>query len=122
MGYRKQQAKKNAYIRRWTLSLPDGYLYVGSEDWFAWLEENDAFYVENTGYEWAVATYTARKEWRSGTAHWYAYSRVAGKLHKRYMGQTDALTYEKIVRTAADMPTTKITVKPSVYPTVYKTE
>lgn len=74
----------------------------------AWLESHDAFYVEDMG-EWdAHASFTARKEIRSGTAHWYAYTRVLGTLYKRYIGQTDMVTCRRLICVSRDIPTTKV--------------
>jgi len=47
---------------------------------------------------------TLRKEIRSGTAFWYAYRRVGGKLFKKFVGQSDRVTTEKIVKVAQSLP------------------
>jgi len=49
---------------------------------------------------------TLRKEIRSGRAHWYAYRRVLGKLHKRYVGASENVTEEKLLKVAQAMPST----------------
>lgn len=53
---------------------------------------------------------TLRKEVRSGTAHWYAYRRVLGKLHKRYIGISEKVTQSRLLEVCRAMPTTKIAV------------
>jgi len=53
---------------------------------------------------------TLRKEVRSGNSHWYAYRRVLGKLHKRYVGSSEKVTQIRLVEICRAMPTTKIAV------------
>lgn len=53
---------------------------------------------------------TLRKKVRSGTAHWYAYRRVLGKLHKRYVGISEKVTQDCLIKVCRAMPTTKIAV------------
>lgn len=47
---------------------------------------------------------TLRREIRSGRGIWYAYRRVFGKLHKRYVGTDDAITTLRILEVAALLP------------------
>lgn len=47
---------------------------------------------------------TMRREVRSGRGYWYAYRRVFGKLHKKYMGQDDQITQSLILKVAQKMP------------------
>lgn len=47
---------------------------------------------------------TLRREIRSGRGYWYAYRRVFGKLHKRYVGQDDEITEELLLNIAQKMP------------------
>ena len=49
---------------------------------------------------------TLRREIRSGRGHWYAYRRVLGKLHKRYVGTDENVTQERLVAIARAMPST----------------
>src|SRR5437764_4658520 len=55
----------------------------------SWLKMIDAFHMETaSGY-----TLTARKETKQrGTAYWYAYKRVDGKLQKKYLGDGNKIT------------------------------
>jgi hypothetical protein len=74
-----------------TIELPSGKtVEVGSKLWYGWLEhpETKSFRV-NDG-----EGYTARKETAKG--YWYAYRKVEGKLHKRYIGVSEALTVERL--------------------------
>jgi chromosome segregation ATPase len=59
----------------------------------AWLEVNDSFRYERIG---AKKGYTARKETKMGGDYWYGYRKVAGKLHKRYIGKTAELSIAKL--------------------------
>lgn len=47
---------------------------------------------------------TLRREVRSGAGYWYAYRRVLGKLHKRYVGQDEQITEELLLKIAQKMP------------------
>jgi hypothetical protein len=47
---------------------------------------------------------TLRREIRSGRGHWYAYRRVAGKLHKRYVGTDENVTQHRLLEIAQKMP------------------
>lgn len=47
---------------------------------------------------------TLRREIRSGRGYWYAYRRVLGKLHKRYVGQDEELTEKLLLTIAQKMP------------------
>lgn len=51
---------------------------------------------------------TLRKEYRSGKGHWYAYRRVLGKLHKKYVGSSENVTQTSLLKICQAMPTTKI--------------
>lgn len=53
---------------------------------------------------------TLRREIRSSKGHWYAYRRSAGKLHKRYVGDDESVTEERLIQVARHMPTTKLGV------------
>jgi len=54
---------------------------------------------------------TLRAEKRSGVIHWYAYRRVLGVLHKRYVGQSDRLTAARLIEICRVMPTTKVSIR-----------
>jgi hypothetical protein len=58
-----------------------------------WLGLIDAFhFCSSTGH-----TLTVRKEKKQrGSAYWYAYKRVGGTLHKRYLGETSKLDLETL--------------------------
>lgn len=53
---------------------------------------------------------TIRKELRSGVGHWYAYRRVLGVLHKKYVGDSSKVTQQRLLEVCKAMPTTKIAV------------
>jgi len=62
---------------------------VGSSRWYAWLAEHQSFRYESNEH----APYTVRKE-KSG--FWYGYRKVAGKLHKCYIGLTCRMTAKRL--------------------------
>lgn len=47
---------------------------------------------------------TLRKERRAGRWYWYAYRRIYGKLHKRYVGETEQITEERLLKIAQALP------------------
>ena len=59
----------------------------------AWLESIASFRFEPTG---ANKPYTVRKESGKGGDYWYGYRKVAGKLHKRYLGKGADLSTAKL--------------------------
>lgn len=62
---------------------------VGSALWSAFLATGTTFYVEAGGF-------TVRCEARRRGAFWYAYKRVNGKLVKRYVGKSEAVTLARL--------------------------
>lgn len=47
---------------------------------------------------------TLRKEIRGNLAHWYAYRRVMGILYKRYVGHSDQVNEERLLKIARSLP------------------
>jgi len=68
---------------------------VGSKQWLNWLMENLSFHYESQSSD---IGFTTRRE-KSG--YWYAYKKVSGKLHKRYLGISEDLTIERLEEVAA---------------------
>lgn len=60
---------------------------------------SDASITENINVEM-----TLRREIRSGAGHWYAYRRVHGTLHKRYVGTDEKLNQERLLEVAQNLP------------------
>lgn len=110
-------------------SIVDGYLYfedvrqcrVGSDDFFAMIDEKyvTSIRLVSLSTDWETTQYitpdvsvkemvnfelTLRKEMRKGKPYWYAYRRVLGTLHKRYLGASDQMTQWKLAKLAYDMP------------------
>jgi hypothetical protein len=59
----------------------------------AWLESVTSFRFEPSGTN---KPYTARKESGKGGNYWYGYRKVAGKLHKKYIGKGAELSTAKL--------------------------
>lgn len=83
---------------------------VESADWFAWLETATTFrYFTDqqtrigAGYTRAMYPISVRKEKRRQQFIWYAYRRSNGQLHKQYVGNTSALTVERLDEIAAGL-------------------
>ena len=68
----------------------------------AWLESATSFRFEPTG---ANKPYTVRKESGKGGNYWYGYRKVAGKLHKKYIGKGAELSTAKLEEVAEALNT-----------------
>jgi chromosome segregation ATPase len=68
----------------------------------AWLESTTSFRFEPRG---ANKPYTARKESGKGGNYWYGYRKVAGKLHKKYIGKGSELNTAKLEEIAEALNT-----------------
>jgi len=86
---------------------PTAVCTVDSPAWFGWLETATAFryfsgqrhnYFHGHGPLFAPVSF--RKERRRRGWLWYAYRRVYGVLHKRYVGKSAGLTAERLEETA----------------------
>src|SRR5215467_2984720 len=73
-------------------------IQVGSETWYAWLNEPDP---RSFAFTSTHGTLTARREERHGTWYWYAYRSRGGHLHKVYLGKSEELTAERLHEAAA---------------------
>ena len=67
-----------------------------------WLESIKSFRFEPTG---ANKPYTVRKESGKGGDYWYGYRKVAGKLHKKYVGKSSELSTAKLEEIAEALNT-----------------
>src|SRR4028118_836854 len=68
----------------------------------AWLERVSSFRYEPTG---ANKPYTVRQETKKGGDYWYGYRKVAGKLHKKYIGKSSELSTAKLEEIAEALNT-----------------
>lgn len=70
---------------------------LNDESLRSWLKLIDAFHLDTaSGY-----SLTARKETKQrGTAYWYAYKRVDGKLKKKYLGEASKITLTMLASVA----------------------
>src|SRR5262245_19735505 len=81
----------------WRAAGADNTIVVGSPAWFAWLEGATHF-----AYRGPEGTFTARKEQRQrGGWYWKAYRKLAGRLHRIYLGKTNDLTHKRLAAAAA---------------------
>ena len=83
-------------VRAATFELPNSkVIEVGDTRWQQWLDSDDS---KSFRFEDCDAPYTCKKENPSGkNAYWYGYRKVAGKLHKRYIGKSSEVTIERLV-------------------------
>ncbi len=73
-----------------SLEADDGNIVeLGTPQWFDWLDSRQSFrYEPDTGNG-----FTVRQE-KSG--YWYGYRKIAGKLHKRYIGTSSDLINDRL--------------------------
>lgn len=108
------------------LSLDNGYLddsgkqiEADTEEFHDWLQNNDSFRVDA-----GENSYRARKESYTGTDYWYGVKKVAGKLHKRFIGKTEEVTRDRLSAVADNIrqPSAKSTPQAVVQPVVQPVE
>jgi hypothetical protein len=85
------------------IELEDGkVLKLDSSKGSTWLESTNSFRFEPTG---ANKPYTVRKESGKSGDYWYGYRKVAGKLHKKYIGKSSELSTAKLEEVAEALNT-----------------
>jgi hypothetical protein len=58
--------------------------------------------VDSFAFHGCAGAYTVRRERiRGGNSYWYAYRRVEGRVHKQYLGKSEAITVALLERVAA---------------------
>lgn len=62
---------------------------IDTPAWFAWLDQTTSFCFSCPSH-WIRLT--VRREKRRGKFYWYAYTKVASKLHNKYVGKTPQVT------------------------------
>lgn len=86
------------------LQTPEGEMIeLESKAWLEWLSSNVSFrFIAGEG---GSQSFTARKESIKGGGglYWYAYKKVAGKLHKSYIGQSEDLSLDKLKEVATKL-------------------
>ncbi|MFM5956088.1 MAG: hypothetical protein ACKOQ2_02785, partial [Dolichospermum sp.] len=79
---------------------------IDSDSWFQWLGENASFkFTAGFGGE---DSYRARKEVLGGVVYWYAFKKVNGKLHKRYIGKPHEVTHNRLCEVAKSIRDFKV--------------
>lgn len=83
----------------------DGRLYTDDENttgiqlteaaWGSWLEDAKSFY-----YRHDLGGFTANKQGHRHGYFWYAYKRINGKLHKKYLGMRENVTAARLKEVA----------------------
>jgi hypothetical protein len=77
------------------LTTENGQISLESPDFTQWLEANGSF-----RFEAGENSYRARKDKLPTGIYWYAYKKVSGKLHKRYIGKTEEVNYARLHQVA----------------------
>ena len=77
-----------------SLTLPDGStIALDSPEWHQWLANNRSFRFETNH---GAYTYTARKDAIKSGSYWYAYRKIKGQLHKRYLNNSNHLNQKRL--------------------------
>jgi predicted ATPase/DNA-binding CsgD family transcriptional regulator len=96
-GRQSTMARSIPKIRDNSLHVPTlegnntSIIALGSAAWDSWVEHARSF-----RFEGPHASFTARKEQRSGGWYWYAYRRRHGTLHIAYLGKSEELSIERL--------------------------
>ena len=90
-------------VTQGTIELEDSKVFeLDSPKGSAWLESIGSFRFEPSG---ANKPYTVRKESGKGGDYWYGYRKVAGKLHKKYIGKSSEVNTVKLEEIAEALNT-----------------
>jgi chromosome segregation ATPase len=92
-----------ASVVQGTIEAEGGKVFeLDSSKGVAWLESVGSFRYEPTGEN---KPYTVRQETKKGGDYWYGYRKVAGKLHKKYIGKSSELSTAKLEEIAEALNT-----------------
>ncbi len=84
----------------------DNMFQVEHEAWCLWLAENSSFRFESR--HGSNSSFTARKHGRDSGDFWYAYRKIDGKLKNAYLGKSEALTADKLLKAATKLSQTEV--------------
>jgi chromosome segregation ATPase len=85
------------------IETEDGKVFeLDSPKGVKWVESITSFRYESAG---ANKPYTVRQETKKGGDYWYGYRKVAGKLHKKYIGKSSELSTAKLEEIAEALNT-----------------
>lgn len=94
----------------WLFGADHPFCAVDSPAWFAWLAQATTFrYQSNcrirvtSRFSRSMNAISVRRELRRHCYLWYAYRRVDGTLHKRYVGKVEALTLARLDAISAEL-------------------
>lgn len=87
------------------IETEDGKAFeLDSSKGLAWVESVSSFRYVPTG---ANKPYTVRQEAKKGGDYWYGYRKMAGRLHKRYIGKSSELSTAKLEEIAEALNTSQ---------------
>lgn len=89
-------------------ATPGHDIRLDSPAWFAWLDASTttrfAYPIYDPCCGYIIGVMTVRKERRKrGGAYWSIYRRVAGRMHKHYLGHPSAVTKTRLEAVAAQL-------------------
>ncbi|MEG4589999.1 hypothetical protein QUA54_33005 [Microcoleus sp. MOSTC5] len=70
------------------------YAHLESPEGLEWLASISSFRFEPDGE--SLKPFTVRKETTRTGDYWYGYKKIAGRLHKKYVGKSSEMTIEKL--------------------------
>jgi hypothetical protein len=90
-------------VTQGTIETEDGKVFeLESPAGLAWLKSATSFRFVPSG---ANKPFTVRQETKKGGDYWYGYRKVAGKLHKKYIGKSSELSIAKLEEIAEALNT-----------------
>ena len=92
-----------ASVVQGTIETESGKVFeLDSPKGSTWVESLSSFRYVPTG---ANKPYTVRQETKKGGDYWYGYRKVAGRLHKKYIGKSSELSTAKLEEIAESLNT-----------------
>jgi len=92
-----------ASVMQGLIEAEDGKVFeLDSPKGVKWVESITSFRYEPAG---ANKPYTVRQETKKGGDYWYGYRKVAGKLHKKYIGKSSELSTVRLEEIAEALNT-----------------
>jgi chromosome segregation ATPase len=92
-----------ASVVQGTIETESGNVFdLDSSRGFAWVESVSSFRYVPTG---TSKPYTVRQEAKKGGDYWYGYRKMAGRLHKKYIGKSSELSRAKLEEIAEALNT-----------------
>ena len=95
----RRNSKATDFVESNVLYTEDEFtgIRLSEPAWSMWLEDSTGFY-----YRHDQGSFTARKQHHRRGYFWYAYKRINGKLHKKYLGMRENVTAQRLADLASE--------------------